>query len=431
MKNSGRVLRGSLLLGLASTFLFSGCAMEPRSRSKDPGGIAFIAYWPSAAHGGQLRLAVKDNIDMRGIVTTAGSDFLAKHSPPARKDAQCLAIARQQKVQIVGKTNLSEFAVAPSGFNEHFGTPDNPFNHWRRKFIPGGSSSGSAVAVATGLADVAFGTDTAGSVRVPAACCGVVGLKTTYGLVPLGGVYPVEMKHLDTIGPLGKDIAQTARGMDLLQGGFSARYAATTAARPSASNIRIGRLALKGTDPKINRAVDHALAKTGFQVVALDDEFRKKWDQANKDANTVAAAGAWLSDRKFFSQLSVSARTKSVLIFGRLFYPGNYFEALSRQRQWQKTLRAVFKKVDFIALPTLQSTPPVILPAPNIGITELRMLDLQNTAAVNFAGNPALAMPIPLRRATVPVTSLQLVGPLRSEAELLNAGRLVEAALKK
>jgi amidase len=91
----------------------------------------------------------------------------------------------------------------------------------------------------------------------------------------------------------------------------------------------------------------------------------------------------------------------------------------------------VFKKVDFIALPTLQSTPPVILPAPNIGITELRMLDLQNTAAVNFAGNPALAMPVPLRHASVPVTSLQLVGPLRSEAGLLNAGRLVEAALKK
>ena len=430
MKDYRRAICGSFLLGVASISFFSGCSVFPRSVSHDPGKGAFIAYWPPAETGGGLRLAVKDNIAMRGVVTTAGSEYLAKHSRPAKRDAACLAIARQRNVQFVGKTNLSEFAVAPSGFNEHFGTPANPFDR-RRKFIPGGSSSGSAVAVANGLADVAFGTDTAGSVRVPAACCGVVGLKTTYGLVPLGGAFPVEPKHLDTIGPLGKDIAHTVQGMDLLQGGFAARYAQATAAKPSATNIRIGRLALKGTDPKIDKAVSLALAKTGFQVVALDDEFRDKWERAKKDGNTIAAAGAWISDRKYFSELSVSARTKSVLIVGRLFYPGDYLEALARQREWQRTLRAVFKNVDFIALPTLQSTPPVILPVPNVGLTELRMLELQNTAPVNFAGNPALAVPIPLRHASVPVTSLQLVGPRLSEAALLNAGRLVEAAVKK
>ena len=91
----------------------------------------------------------------------------------------------------------------------------------------------------------------------------------------------------------------------------------------------------------------------------------------------------------------------------------------------------MFRKVDFIALPTMQSTPPLLLPGPNIGLTELRMLELQNTSPVNFAGNPALALPVPLRRADVPVTSLQLVGPPRSEAGLLNAGRLVEAAVAR
>ena len=430
MKDCRHSICGSFLLGVASISFFSGCSVFPRSVSHDPGKGAFIAYWPPAETGGGLRLAVKDNIAMRGVVTTAGSEYLAKHSRPAKRDAACLAIARQRNVQFVGKTNLSEFAVAPSGFNEHFGTPENPFDR-RRKFIPGGSSSGSAVAVANGLADVAFGTDTAGSVRVPAACCGVVGLKTTYGLVPLGGAFPVEPKHLDTIGPLGKDIAHTVQGMELLQSGFADRYASAKAAKPAAMNIRIGHLALKGTDPKIAKAVSQALAKAGFQVVPLDDEFRDKWEQAKKDGNTIAAAGAWISDRKYFSELSVSARTKSVLIVGRLFYPGDYMEALARQGEWQRILRAVFKKVDFIALPTLQSTPPVILPGPNVGLTELRMLELQNTAPVNFAGNPALAVPIPLRRANVPVTSLQLVGPRLSEAALLNAGRLVEAAVKK
>ncbi len=366
---------------------------------------------------------------MRGVVTTAGSEYLAKNSRPAKRDAACLTIARQRGVKIVGKTNLSEFAVSTSGINTYFGTPENPFDRWRM-FMPGGSSSGSAVAVASGLADVALGTDTAGSVRLPAACCGVVGLKTTFGLIPLRGVFPVEPKHFDTIGPLGKDIAHTVQGMDLLQGGFAARYAGACSDKPSAMNIRIGRLTLNGTDPKIDKAVSRALAETGFQVVALDDEFRDQWVQAKKDAITIAAAGAWRSDRKYFSKPGVSAATKSVLIVGRAFYPDDYRHALSRQRQWQKTLEAIFRKVDFIALPTMQSTPPVILPGPDIGIAELRMLELQNTSPVNFAGNPALAMPIPLRHADVPVASLQLVGPNRSEAALLNAGRLVEAAVK-
>ena len=156
--------------------------------------------------------------------------------------------ARKRNVQIVGKTNLSEFSVAPSGLNGYFGTPKNPFNKQRR-LIPGGSSSGSAVAVANGSADVAFGTDTAGSVRVPAACCGVVGLKTTFGLISNKGVFPIEPKHLDTVGPMGKDVAHVAQGMDLLQNGFETQYRMAVTAKPSAKTIKIGRLYLSGTDP--------------------------------------------------------------------------------------------------------------------------------------------------------------------------------------
>src|SRR5437868_10431717 len=125
--------------------------------------------------------------------------------------------------------------------NAYYGTPRNPLE---RERIPGGSSSGSAVAVANDEADVSFGTDTAGSIRVPAACSGVVGLKTTFGLVPIEGVHPIEPKHLDTVGPLGKDIAHTAQGMDLLERGFAAKYANAVAARPHAAGIRIGRLKL-------------------------------------------------------------------------------------------------------------------------------------------------------------------------------------------
>ena len=416
-------------MSLVSVALVSGCSLLPSIGSRLPGNRAFIAYWPPAETN-QLTLAVKDNIDMKGVVTTAGSKLLAMTRAPAQKDAACLAIARERGVQIVGKANLSEFAVAPSGFNEYFGTPSSPLSN-SRKLLPGGSSCGSAVAVASGMADVAFGTDTAGSIRVPAAWCGIVGLKTTYGLVPIEGVFPIEPDHLDTVGPMGKDIARTVQGMDLLEDGFAARYALVVASKPFAQSIRIGRLTVSGTDPKIDEAVDDALAKTGFQVLQLDAGLREQWERARRDGNTIATAGAWISDKRFLYALGVSAWTKSTIRLGEVEYLTGYQAAVARQSEWQNALKEILKKVDFIALPTVQTTPPRIPPNFKISLFETRMLDLQNTVAVNLAGNPALAVPIPLRDAEVAVTSLQLIGPPRSEAQLLNAGRMVEAAVRK
>jgi len=439
MKKFGCFVCKSFLLGMASMALLSGCTLLPSAPPRLTGNRAFIAYWPPATNSTQLKLAVKDNIDMKGVVTTAGSKRLAQgrsfpfyvaKAKPAAKDAPCLAIARQRNVLIVGKANLSEFAVAPSGFNEYFGTPASPLSN-SRKLLPGGSSCGSAVAVASGMADVAFGTDTAGSIRVPAAWCGIVGLKTTHGLVPLEGVFPIEPEHLDTVGPMGKDIAHTVQGMNLLQKGFAGRYAMVVAAKPAAQEIRIGRLTLTGTDTNINQAVDEALARTGFQVVPLDDRFREEWEQAKKDGNTIAAAGIWISHKRFRYALGISARTQSAILAGRIAYSTSYKDAVARQAEWQNTLKEIFKKVDFIALPTVQTTPLLIPLNLKIGILEGRMLELQNTVPVNFAGNPALALPIPLRDDEVAVTSLQLIGPRLGEAELLNAGRLVEAAVKK
>jgi amidase len=425
MKRFGRTGFKWLPVALASLVLCSGCALVPRP-SKLSGNRAFIDYWPPNPNSQGLRLAVKDNIDIKGVITTAGSEIFSATHKPAKQDAACLAIARQRNVQIVGKTNMSEFAVSPSGMNEYFGTAVNPL---KRNLIPGGSSSGNAVALASGMADVAIGTDTAGSVRVPAACCGIVGLKTTFGLIPIQGVYPVEPKHLDTVGPMGKDIAHTVQGMELLQDGFGAMYASAKTAKPTAGSIRVGRLKLKGTDRKIDQAIDDALARTGFQVVELDESLSEKFEQAKKDGTTVASAGAWTSNERF--QLAVTARTQSVLRLGEINYTTSYRSALARRGAWQRALSETFEKVDFIALPTLQKVPPE-LPLLNLrlGIREAEMLPLQNTAAVNLAGNPALAVPVPLHGARIPVTSLQLIGPRLSEADLLNAGRLVEDAVK-
>jgi len=428
MKQCSRIGFKWLPIVLASLVLCSGCSILPPFNKKLAGNRAFIDYWPSDPNRKELRLAVKDNIDMKGVVTTAGSGFFSQTHQPAEKDAACLAIARRRKVQIVGKTNMTEFAISPSGMNEYFGTPVNPL---KRNLIPGGSSSGNAVALASGMADVAFGTDSAGSIRVPAACCGIVGLKTTFGLIPIQGVYPVEPKHLDTVGPIGKDIDHTVQGMDLLQEGFAAKYAAAKAAKPTAGSIRVGRLKLKSTDPKIDQAIDDALAKAGFQVVELDESLSDKFEQAKKDGTTVAAAGAWISDGRFEFALGVAARTKSVIQYGQINYTTGYRSALARRSAWQRTLSKVFEKVDFIALPTLQKTPPG-MPLLNlrIGIMEAHLLQVQNTVAVNFAGNPALAIPVPMRHGKVP-SSLQLIGPRLAEADLLNAGRLVESAVNR
>jgi amidase len=174
------------------------------------------------------------------------------------------------------------------------------------------------------------------------------------------------------------------------------------------------------------------LTKAGFQIVPLDDDFRTKWDAAKGDGNIIAAAGAWISNERLQFAPGVTTRTQAVIRFGQITYTTTYRGALSRQHAWQQAVNDVLGKVDLIALPTLQKMPPG-LPLLNLRIALLDglVLQMQNTVAVNFAGNPALAMPVPISNEKIPVTSLQMVGPRLGEAELLNAGRIVEEAVNK
>src|SRR5215470_995860 len=192
------------------------------------------------APGDGPRLAVKDCIDVEGLPTTVGCQAIAEQASPAAADAPVVAAARRAGARIVGKTSLTELCWSASGVNRWAGTPVNPRD---RRRLPGGSSSGSAVAVASGEADIAYGTDTGGSVRIPAACCGVVGLKTRWGRVAVKGVYPLA-PSLDTVAPLGP--------------GFTA---------PDAGELGAGRITVTGVeggiDPRIDAAVDRALAVAG------------------------------------------------------------------------------------------------------------------------------------------------------------------------
>jgi amidase len=211
----------------------------------------FITRYDTVGNG--TRLAVKDLIDMEGEPTTAGCRAVANGALPARRDAACMAGARAAGARIVGRTNLHELALGVTGINPWYGTPVNPVDPGR---VPGGSSSGSAVAVATGEADVAYGTDTGGSIRIPSACCGTSGLKTTWGRIPSIGVWPLA-PSFDSVGPMARDVAGLVRGMELLEPGFV--VAETT-------GVAIGRLR-PPADPLIDAAVDRALFDAEWPVL--------------------------------------------------------------------------------------------------------------------------------------------------------------------
>jgi amidase len=362
------------------------------------------------AGGDGPRLAVKDIIDVLGVPTTAGSQVVAERAIPALADALCLAGARAAGAVIVGKANLNELAYGASGLNEHFGTPVNPLDP---DLLPGGSSSGSAVAVGAGEADIAYGSDTGGSIRVPAAYCGVAGLKTTHGRVPLGGVWPLS-PSLDTVGPMARDIAGLAAGMALLEPGFA------VAGGPA---VALGRLRVTGeaADPVIEAALDEALARSEIGVAELE---LGGWADALDAVYTIMGQEAIESDGLLMSD-PVSRAGLGPAVRQRLAHAAEVtIEDADRARGFQQDWKALFERLfqtaQLLVLPSVPFFPPPVSAGGKEAHTRL-------TAPVNLAGLPALALPIPARGSALPA-SLQLIGPPDSEELILATGAVLEAA---
>jgi amidase len=359
--------------------------------------------------GSGPRLAVKDLIDVRGVPTTAGCRAVAETAQPAAADAGCMAGARAASAAIVGKANLHELAFGGAGVNEWYGTPVNPLDP---ELLPGGSSSGSAVAVAEGSADYAYGTDTGGSVRIPSAFCGLAGLKTTYGRISLDGVWPLA-PSFDTVGPIARDVAGLAAAMALLEPGFAAGSSPLT---------RIGRIrpSAEGTDPRVDAAVDAALERSGLQVCELE---LPEWPAALihtfvlLDGEAAVVNAPLLADPASDGKISADVRAR--LEQGATVTPEQVSQARVFQRSWQAQWAALLSSVDAIALPTVAFFPPPLAEARQRYFTQL-------TAPVNLAGLPALALPVPSEH-RLPA-SLQLVGPAGGEELLLATGAALEEA---
>src|SRR5512146_2631981 len=348
-----------------------------------------MATWivRDAAPGTGPRVAVKDLIDVAGLPTTAGSRAVADCALPAERDAACLAGLRAAiadgRARFAGKVNLHELAYGITGINAAFGTPVNPVDPSR---MPGGSSSGSGTAVASGEADIAYGSDTGGSIRIPAACLGITGLKTTWGRIPLDGVRPLA-PGLDTVGPLARDVAGVAAGMALLEPGFTV---AETVPRT------VGVLALDA-----DAAITAAITILDAQAWAAN-------------SGLVAAAG----DRIGYDVMDRLARSSAVT-------PAMVVAAEAVIAGWRATLDDLWQRVDMLAAPTLLGYPP------RLGDSHLLFKLRALTSPVNAAGVPSLALPIPSAGLDGPIpANVQLIGPCNSEERLLAAGAVLEEAVR-
>ncbi|MBA2389288.1 MAG: amidase [Geodermatophilaceae bacterium] len=350
------------------------------------------------------RLAVKDVIDVAGVPTTIGCAAVADRAQPAAIDADCVATARAGGARIVGKSNLHELCYGVTGINRWYGTPVNPLDS---TLVPGGSSSGSAAAVGAEEADIGYGTDTGGSVRIPAACCGIAGLKTTWGRISIEGVWPLS-PTLDTVGPLARDIAGVVTGMQLMEPGFD----------PSGAITTVGRVRRPGADPDVEAAVDEVLAAWGVDVI---DIVLDGWAAADTAFEQIIGAEAYAADRHWVedSPDRVGELVTRRILEGAAVSATQLAAARIVRQRWQQELAVVFDRVQILALPTLPG------PAPSLGLVGPRPPLNQLTRTFNVSGSPALSLPSANRG-----TSLQLVGPLHGEELLCAAGAEVERVVQ-
>ena len=337
-------------------------------------------------------IAIKDCIDIEGMPTRAGSAALAAMLP-AQRDAVVVDALIRAGWHIVGKTTMHELAYGMTGVNPFAGTPLNPQDP---ALIPGGSSSGSAAAVGSGDVDAALGSDTGGSIRLPAACCGVVGMKPTFGRVSRQGAWPRE-SSLDCVGPFGRNAVVLTGVMRAIAPGFDA----VRAARPLA-NARVGVVAT-GSDAVVDAALTAALRTAGWQKARRElPGMQAAFDAAIAVINqeTWSAFGHLLEGGKVGADVA-----------GRLRAAG-LTTADARQRAEQVRLAFIaevdhaLEGVDALILPTLPSLPPTLaeVAAGHSVITLSRLV-----RPFNLSGHPALSYPIPVP-ATHVKAGLQLVG---------------------
>jgi aspartyl-tRNA(Asn)/glutamyl-tRNA(Gln) amidotransferase subunit A len=365
----------------------------------------FLARPEQAGEG--IRLAVKDLFDTAGLRTSYGSTLFADHVPV--RSAEAVVRLEAAGYANVGKANLHEFAYGVGSYNPHFGDVLNPLAPDR---TAGGSSSGCAAALAAGLAEAALGTDSGGSIRIPAACCGLVGFKPSHGLVPMDGCFPLA-PSFDHAGPMGPDVATCARMMEALVPGFAG------AELESLEEVEVG-----------IAWVDHAEPLVQARVRAATELFPRRREVAfplPEGLSTVFMREVAESHDGLFPEhaesYGVNLRTK---LERCLAVTDAQLEAARRRRtEYREQAAEALSGVDLLVTPTLAFVAP---PAVKDDLA-IREAVIRFTFPFNALGWPALALPCGPADHGLPA-SVQLVGPAGEDARVLAAGSVLEQWLR-
>jgi Asp-tRNA(Asn)/Glu-tRNA(Gln) amidotransferase A subunit family amidase len=371
-------------------------------------------------------VAVKDEVDQRGHRTTLGTRMPGL--PVATEDCLAVARLRAQGALLVGKTNMHELGAGPTGWNAAWGTCKNP---WDPRHFPGGSSSGSAASVAAGLTPVALGCDGGGSIRIPAAFCGVVGLKPTFGRVPKRGETPPIAHSVTHIGPIG----QTTRDVALMYSVMAGRHDDDTDTHrqplPSLdvledtelSGVTLGLVKTwwHDADPEVARACERArgaLEACGARIVDVEiDGLAEVRDVLLATIGAELDHNAWLHDR--VQRGALSADTRVGLVFARHLPRGVYYEA---QRARARIAAGVWRVLDgvhaLLSPTTLQTAPRIPTSPEGVSDVELLMRLLRTTALANLTGQPAISFPVGFDPSGLPI-GMQAIGRAWDEGLLL------------
>ncbi|KXU88260.1 glutamyl-tRNA amidotransferase [Paraburkholderia monticola] len=356
-------------------------------------------------------IAIKDSIDIAGYATTAASRALAD-APPAPEHAEVVQRLLDAGWRVTGKTNMHELAFGMTGINDFCGTPLNPQDAAR---IPGGSSSGSASAVGQKLVDAALGTDTGGSVRGPAACCGVIGLKPTFGRVSRHGVAP-QVTTLDCVGPFTREMDTLIRVMTAIDPSFRADDA-----RRDVSQLRVGVVSVEA-DEDVAKAVATAIEQAGLatqaiELVSLKDAFAAGLAVIN--AETSRAFGHLVGSGKLGADIEARLRAAAATSTTDL-------DAAERvRRAFTDEVDRALDRVDVLVLPTMPSL-PITLEAARAGTSVIGMSSL--IRPFNLSGHPALSLPVPIGHSTLKA-GLQIIGRKNDDETVCALAAHIEARL--
>jgi aspartyl-tRNA(Asn)/glutamyl-tRNA(Gln) amidotransferase subunit A len=396
--------------------------------------ISIATAPPPANPSGPLAgipLAIKDLIETCAFPTTAGTTFFQEYHP--EQDAAVVEKLTAAGATLLGKTNTHEIALGVTGVNPHYGAVHNP---WDLTRISGGSSSGSAAAVASGMCLAALGTDTGGSIRIPASLCGVVGLKPTFGRISLRGIFPLSW-NLDHAGPLTKTVRDAALLLQVLAGYDELDPASVN--HPVADYLsgleggvrgwRVG--VLTGAyaweaDPEVLEAIRAAaevFSGLGAQVEPVELDWLRAAAQANS-LMTQADGAAYHRQRLAENPTGFGADVRQRLETGAAFTLSEYILARRTQTETRRRLEIFFEQFDLLILPSTPITAPKI--EGNDALEQARRLT-RFTAPFNLTGLPALSLPAGLSSAGLPF-GVQLVSEAWSEAKLLQAGQAYETA---